>query len=129
MNQSNLFVSRINWKLGDGNRIRSWEDRWISDGPLKEKFPRLYLISLCKDKVISEVGEWANIAGSETCTCNLSWRRELFVWEEEQIHQLTTLIVGAQWKRSVSDGWIWNDNNLKEYTVRSRYKVLSEFGS
>ena len=71
-NQSNWFLSRVNWKLRDGNRIRFSEDRWISDGPLKEKFPRLYLISLCKDKVISEVGEWANIGGSETCTWNLS---------------------------------------------------------
>ena len=56
-------------------------------------------------------------------------RRELFVWEEEQVHQLTTIIAGAQWKRSVSDGWIWNEGNLKEYTVRSGYKVLSEFGN
>jgi len=64
--------------------------------------------------VISEVGQLTNIEGSETCTWNLSWRRELFVWEEEQAHQLTTLIVGAQWKRSVSDGWIWNEGNLKK---------------
>jgi len=33
------------------------EDKWISDGSLKEKFPRLYIISSCKDNVISEVGE------------------------------------------------------------------------
>jgi len=60
-------------------------------------------------------------------TWNLSWRRELFVWEEEQEEQLKILINTTQWKKSVSDGWIWNEGNLKKYTVRSGYRVLSDF--
>jgi len=46
-----------------------------SDGSLKEKFPRLYLISLCKDKVISEVGEWASI-GAVKCVLGIYLREE-----------------------------------------------------
>ena len=46
---------------------------------LKVKFSRLYVISLCKDKVISEVGEWGILGvvklvlgiclGEESCLC------------------------------------------------------------
>jgi len=49
-NEHNWFDIRIKWVLGDGNKIR---------------FPRLYSISLCKDKVISEMEEWVNIGNSE----------------------------------------------------------------
>jgi len=79
--------------------------------------------------VISEVGKWTNIRSSEACTWNLSWRRVLFVWEEEQEEQLNSLTNTAQWKKSVSDGWIWDEGDLKKYTVGFKYTVLSEFDS
>jgi len=42
--------------LSDGKQIRFWDDRWIGNLPLKDKLPRLYSISLCKESVINDVG-------------------------------------------------------------------------
>jgi len=49
-------------------------------------------ISLYKDKVVSKMGEWVNIGNSEAYNWDLSWRKELFAWEEEQKMQLISLI-------------------------------------
>jgi len=46
--------------LGNGNQISFWDDRWVSDTPLKGKFHRLYSIPLNIESVVSEMGEWVN---------------------------------------------------------------------
>ena len=30
--------------LGDGSRVRFWEDNWSREGPFREAFPALYLL-------------------------------------------------------------------------------------
>jgi len=57
----------------------------------------------------------------------LLWIREMFVWEEELKQQFIAPLLTAQWKRGVSDGWIWDEDDLYTYSVRSRYKALQEF--
>ena len=43
---------------GDGKTIRFWEDNWVDDQSLQQKYPRLYMLSLCKDKTVKEVSDW-----------------------------------------------------------------------
>ena len=57
-NESNWFDKRIRWKHGNGDIIKFWEDCWVRDRPRKESFPRLYSISVSKEKVVNEMGEW-----------------------------------------------------------------------
>jgi len=49
-NQINWFDNNINWVLRDRKHIQVWEDRWIGGQPLKERFPRLYSLTLSKNK-------------------------------------------------------------------------------
>ena len=56
-NQLNWFDSRVKWVLGDDKHVRLWEDIWVCDQSLKEKFPRLYSSSMYKDNVTGDVGE------------------------------------------------------------------------
>lgn len=40
--QSRVFQNRLKWKVGCGDRIKFWEDRWIcGEETLAEKYPRL----------------------------------------------------------------------------------------
>jgi len=43
--QSNWFESILKWELGDGKLVKCWEDMWVGFEPLKDTFPRLYLIA------------------------------------------------------------------------------------
>ena len=45
-------------RVGNGNSVRFWHDRWSEVGMLKRAFPRLYTISLQKNLLISQMGEW-----------------------------------------------------------------------
>lgn len=70
--QQNWFDSRVRWELGDGNGVRFWEDRWARSESLKQLFPRMFLISNCKECLVGEVGEW----NKRLWQWRLSWRRD-----------------------------------------------------
>ena len=44
-------------RVGNGNSVRFWHDRWCEARMLKRAFPRLYTISLQKNLLISQMGE------------------------------------------------------------------------
>jgi len=69
--QTNWFDSRVKWVLADGNQVRLWEDKWACSRTLQEKFSRLYSLSICKDRVISNVGVWV-----QTECGKILWRHE-----------------------------------------------------
>lgn len=39
------FLSNIKLMVGNGQRVRFWEDRWIREAALCDLFPRLYRLS------------------------------------------------------------------------------------
>ena len=54
----NWFERNTKWKVRDGKSVRLWEDKWLNDTLLKDKFLRLYSLSLCKDKSVADVVSW-----------------------------------------------------------------------
>ena len=46
--------------MGNGTRVKFWNDVWCRDRPLKEAFPNLYNISRSRDALVSEVMCYAN---------------------------------------------------------------------
>ena len=41
--------------LGDGRRVRFWEDRWCGDDALSVSFPSLYVLVASKEAWVAEV--------------------------------------------------------------------------
>ena len=52
------FDNYIEWVVEGGKKVKFWEDNWIGEEPLCCKFPGLYLISDCKERIIEGVGHW-----------------------------------------------------------------------
>ena len=46
--------------MGDGTRVKFWDDVWCRDRPLKEEFPDLYIISRTREASVSEVMSYTN---------------------------------------------------------------------
>jgi len=128
-NQDNWFDNSINWVLRDGKQIKLWKDRWIESQPLKERFPRLYSLTLCSEEAISEVGEWVTLDNDESFKWKLSWRRELFEWEKELQQQLHSILSTTQWNKNGLDVWVWGLNDRLGYTVRFGYALLEREGN
>ena len=109
--QTKWYDSRVEWVLGDGNQVRLWEDIWVYSQTLKEKFPRLFSLSMCKDIVISDVGDWVHIVSGATFRWNLTWRRRMFEWKKKIYNHLLLLLNSVQWRRGEVDSWIWEDDD------------------
>ena len=60
-----------------GNRLHTlfWEDCWLGNVRLKEKFKRLYSISMLQNMVISNCGFWDGMVWN----WSLTWARDFFV--------------------------------------------------
>jgi hypothetical protein len=53
---SDWFNYAIGKKVGNGNATSFWNEIWVGTQSLRERFPRLYGISLQKEEVIGNVG-------------------------------------------------------------------------
>lgn len=64
-------------RVGDGIKTRFWSDKWIGDLAWKEKFLRLFLVSLQKEDVIANM----DFLDGMFWQWNFTWSRNLFQWE------------------------------------------------
>jgi len=93
---------------------------------LKEKSPRLLLISTCKDSLVSDLVDLGQITSGGCQSWNLGWRRERFVWKKCIEEQLLDKISKIQWNSEGKDRLIWVGKDEQEYTVKLGYGVLSK---
>jgi len=42
--------------VGDGKKVKLWEDTWVGDRSLKDTYPRLFSISERKESTLVEIG-------------------------------------------------------------------------
>jgi hypothetical protein len=117
--------SLINWisealekKVGNGSSTRFWEEKWIGDTVLKEKFPRLFSLSEQKELAVSELLE-AFLDRSK-----LLWRRSLFQWEEELVDKLGMMVSEVALSTD-RDKWVWNLDEDGIFSVKSTYNYLA----
>jgi len=55
--QGRALQDGFRWKVGVGDKIKFWEDRWLGqEESLAEKYPRLYLISSQQQQTIQQLG-------------------------------------------------------------------------
>jgi len=50
------FFQHLRMLVGEGTRVKFWEDTWIGDSSLQKAFPSLYKVSSQQKEVISNMG-------------------------------------------------------------------------
>ena len=68
------FLNHASLKMGNGDRIRFWEDAWEEREPFKDKYPNLFRLSLLHNKPISDF--LVNTTNSDS-SWNLHFRRHV----------------------------------------------------
>ena len=115
----------VRYVVGDGRSVKIWEDRWVEGQVLKETFPRLFLISQCKDSLVGDLADLGHVRSGRCYNWNLDWRRERCEWEKRLEVQLLDMVSRVHWSIEGQDGLLWEGNNQKAYTVKFGYSVLN----
>jgi len=93
------FNSEVLRSVGNGMNTSFWNDRGKGERCFRFKYPRLYMVSNQREVkvgVATDVGrDWL-----------FTWRRNLFVWEEELLVRLREDLEGMSWSLN-EDKWRW----------------------
>jgi hypothetical protein len=106
--------------LGNGVTTSFWLDCWVGDSPLKDRFPRLFSISIQKEATVADVWD-----GTDIGRWNFNWRRRLFVWEETLKEELVGVLQSIS-LTAEEDKWSWTIDSNGGFSVKSTYIFVSD---
>lgn len=111
------FSGNVQRVVGDGKLVSFWDECWVGDVKLKQKFKRLFELSEQRDSVVGGVGEWEG----ERWNWKFRWRRDLFEREKQLLEVFMQEISAVQILKDKQDGWSWAGDLATGYTVKSAY--------
>ena len=124
------FHQLVSFKVGNGNKVRFWEDAWAGENPLQVMFPSLFRLSSLKSHPISDFHNQSGPSFEGVTSWNLHFSRNLLDREIDQLIQLiqiletkrvcSTVVDRREWKGDFSGVfscksafvWMRNDNAL-----------------
>ncbi|XP_071695660.1 uncharacterized protein [Rutidosis leptorrhynchoides] len=113
----NLFVKDI----GNGGSTSFWNDSWIGNEVLKDKFKRLWRLetatnALVKDRVIWNGSNWV---------CNWHWAREPTRRARGELQSLSDVILGVVLNPDKTDTWKWTSASNGIFTTKALTIMLN----
>ncbi|KAH1229023.1 hypothetical protein GmHk_10G028887 [Glycine max] len=116
----NIFKHQLTWKVGCGETIKFWTDKWLGeDYTLEQKYNQLFLISRQQNSLISNMGEFNH----DSWEWNLRWRRNLFDHESDLAVQFMEEIYFVPIQRHIKDSMLWLAEPHGQYTTKSAYRL------
>lgn len=99
------FARKVKFKIGNGERVKFWTDKWFGNGTLLETFPFIYNLALRKEGWVSDFLIWAG----DTLFWNVTFIRNLQDWEIEGVELFFAQLYDAKIERGTEDALIWGD--------------------
>ncbi|XP_028126429.1 uncharacterized protein LOC114323149 [Camellia sinensis] len=120
----NNYLGNCLIKVGNGNRIKFWHDKWCGTSCLKIDFPHLFNLSTDKEGSLHQF--FARKISSTDW--NLPHRRVLYVWELAEEARLLGVLSSApslSLDRADCLSWACASTNSSEFSVSSLYSLSS----
>ncbi|XP_050259853.1 uncharacterized protein LOC126704908 [Quercus robur] len=115
------FSKFIQYEVGDGTRVKFWDDVWCRDHPLKEVFPDLYNISRTRDASISEFMCFVN----GRVSWDIQFRHLVNDQESQSLDSFMVLIYSTKVQGVVSDNLCWKPASSQGFKVSGYYHSIS----
>ena len=116
-----VFSSHTRFNLGDGSKIKFWDDVWCKEASLKEAFPGLYNIASAKDASIANNMDFMG----GTIQWNVSFFLLVHDWELEVLASFYTLLYSHRMRREGEDKIWWVPSRKGKFDVKSFYNILA----
>ena len=104
------------WKVGDGRKIRFWEDTWFGTAPLTVQFWDLF--SICNQTGVTLASVWD---GAEI---KLNFRRTFSEAMLERWYELEAVVMDVHYSEE-GDALVWQYDSKGLYTTQSLYAVIN----
>ncbi|GKE12823.1 hypothetical protein Tco_1416374 [Tanacetum coccineum] len=105
-------------KLGDGESSLFWHDSWSKEGVLKEKFPRVFALELCKNMNVADKARQRNPFQT--------FRRIPRGGVEQDQFQQIDQILRTVTLNSNKDSWVWELDKSGKFSVASVRKLIDD---
>jgi hypothetical protein len=116
MGEAQVVKIGYRWKVGDGTKVRFWEDLWLGTSSLAIQFWELYCIVNEQGKMIVELWDGVDLR----CTFRRCVDRRLMEMWEEVVSIVETLELSV-----AEDELIWQYNSSGAYSSKSLYDVIN----
>jgi hypothetical protein len=106
----------IRWKIGDGKKVKFWEDNWLGTSSLAIQFWNLYAILNEKNKHVADLWDGSSLK----CT----FRRiahETLMRDWDEVVQLASTIIFSD----SQDEIIWTFKSNGKYSSQALYRIIN----
>ncbi|RYR07607.1 hypothetical protein Ahy_B05g075001 [Arachis hypogaea] len=110
----------VRMSVGNGSKTKFWEDKWLGDFSLRDKFPILFVVSSNKNEVITNCGFWDGLLWN----WNLRWRRCLFEWERKHCEELHSCLQNVFLNAGTEDKAVWTFTTDGSFTIKSMINAV-----
>ena len=114
------FSAHLRHKVGRGDKVRLWHDKWCGDVTLKESFPVLYDCFSNQAATISEV----LVRENGRVAWNVSFARNFNDWEIDSVASFLGGLQSHIPSQGVDDVLRWNLKKNSIFDIRSFYTTL-----
>ena len=101
------FHQMVSFKIGNGNKVRFWEDRWADENTLKGLFPSLFRLSTFSSRPVSDFVDQMSSQEEGYTSWNFHFSHNLVDREIVQLQDLLQSLKGRNLCNSMEDRRIW----------------------
>jgi hypothetical protein len=114
------FQSHCSFLVGDGQRVRFWQDWWCGDMALKDAFPELFVISRDTEVSVADLMSFPN----GLLHWDFHFVRNVKDWELESLTSFMDLLYSCHMEGVGEDRLSWRSRPSKGFTVKTFYHCL-----
>ena len=106
--------------VGDGSRVKFWQDRWCGETSLAVTYPKLFKYCQNKEASVAELMKSTNGVLFQ----DVSFFRGVHVLELEAVSSFLDTIYGATVKEFGEEKMCWKPNRNKGFMVNNYYGLV-----
>ena len=118
------FLQMVCFKIGNGNKVRFWEDTWAGDQTLKGQFPSLFRLSTLRLRPISDFVDQTRLLSDGSTSWNFHFSRNLLDREIIQLQALLQTLEGRHLCNTVENLRIWLADSSGLFSCKSAFAWL-----
>ncbi|WJZ87793.1 hypothetical protein VitviT2T_007145 [Vitis vinifera] len=122
MKEAEWCWESMDLKVGKGNRVLFWMDKWCGNEALSQTFPQLFTLAGHKNAKVCEVWDASLGQGG----WNLSLARDLNDWEIDQIGEMLNLLKDFRISQE-EDSVRWKREGNGVFGAKGAYRSLSGY--